>query len=372
MPGRRTQRKKSAPPAETLLAWYDVHRRELPWRAPHGKKADPYRVWLSEIMLQQTTVTAVGPYYRKFLARWPTVRALAAASLDDVLAAWSGLGYYARARNLHRAARSVVADWSGRFPSTAKELRTLPGIGIYTAGAIAAIAFDEPEAAIDANAERVIARYFAIREPMPKAKRAIRAAGPSLVPRARAGDFAQSLMDLGAAICTPKRPACGSCPWQEGCQARALGLQDILPVRAAERVRPLRRGAAFVARDNSGAVFLVRRPTDGLLGGMMQPPLGPWGDDFPCTDEALAQAPFAAPWQKRTGIVRHGFTHFELEIEAYVARVPRRRTLPPDAMWAEPDRLDDVALPTVMRKILAHALNDDQPSLFQARSARRR
>jgi A/G-specific adenine glycosylase len=365
---KKTQAKThDAEPSAQLLAWYDVHRRELPWRARRGERADPYRVWLSEIMLQQTTVAAVGSYYRKFLERWPRVEDLADAPLDDVLAAWAGLGYYARARNLHRAAKVVAGEMGGVFPTTAETLRALPGIGAYTAGAIAAIAYDEREAAMDANAERVIARLEAIRTPVPKAKIEIRAAGQALVPEKRAGDFAQALMDLGSAICTPKRPACSSCPWTAICKARARGIQEQLPVKAAERDRPLKRGAAFVARDAKGAVLLVKRPENGLLGGMMQPPLGPWTENFPTPKEALLQAPFRASWKKRAGVVRHGFTHFELEIEVYVAHVDKRPVC--DGRWIAPANFADVALPTVMRKILTHALDDGGP-LFNSRKSR--
>jgi A/G-specific adenine glycosylase len=334
--------------AARLLAWYDRHRRELPWRAPTGERADPYRVWLSEIMLQQTTVQAVAGYYRKFLARWPTVRDIADAPLDDVLAAWAGLGYYARARNLHKAAQVVARDLGGAFPDTMEGLRALPGVGAYTAGAIAAIAYDLPEAAMDANAERVVARLFAVEEPLPKAKERIRAFGQSLVPNRRAGDFAQAMMDLGSAICTPKRPGCMSCPLFDDCAARKLGIQEMLPVKGAKAVRPLKRGAAFVALDADGAVLLVRRPESGLLGGMMQPPLGPWTDEFPSTEEALAQAPFKARWRKQLGVVRHGFTHFELEIEVYSARVTAHPKA--EGRWIKDWR--DAALPTVMRKIV--------------------
>ena len=349
MPARSGQ-KQAFPQraAPLLLAWYDVHRRVLPWRALPGERADPYRVWLSEIMLQQTTVAAVAGYYRDFLRRWPDVAALAAAPLDDVLTAWAGLGYYARARNLHAAAKVVASDYGGRFPETAEGLRKLPGIGAYTAGAIAAIAFDERQAAVDANAERVLARVFAVEEPMPKAKPRLRELGQSLVPEKRAGDFAQALMDLGSAICTPKRPNCMLCPWMADCEARKRGIQELLPMKGEERVRPMKRGAAFVARDASGAVLLEKRPEKGLLGGMMQPPLGPWKDDFPSKTEALKQAPFKAAWKKRPGIVRHGFTHFELEIEVYEAEVDKRPDVP--GRWVQD--LKTAALPTVMKKIV--------------------
>ena len=348
-----------------LLAWYDIHRRVLPWRAPKGKRADPYRVWLSEIMLQQTTVQAVGNYYRKFLALWPDVTALADARQEDVLAAWAGLGYYARARNLHAAAKRVAHEMGGRFPITAEGLRALPGVGGYTSAAIAAIAYDEKQAAMDANAERVIARAFAVETPMPKAKAELHALCSVLVPK-RAGDFAQALMDLGSAICTPKRPACGNCPWTDDCLARKRNIQEHLPVKAPKPARPLRRGAAFVARDKSGAVLLVKRPDKGLLASMLQPPLGPWTAVFPSSAKALAQAPFSAKWKKRPGIVRHGFTHFALETEVYVAEVTKRPRYVGD--WIALERLGDVALPTVMRKMLEHGLADDGP-LFRSRKA---
>jgi A/G-specific adenine glycosylase len=339
--------------AGRLLAWYDVHRRVLPWRAPKGRRADPYHVWLSEIMLQQTTVQAVAAYYRKFLSQWPTVTDLADAPRDDVLTAWAGLGYYARARNLHAAAQVVAHELGGVFPNTYDGLRALPGVGDYTAGAISAIAFDLPYPAMDANAERVIARYAAIDEPLPKSKPAMRAALQALVPDKRAGDFAQALMDLGSAICTPKRPACMSCPWFDDCLARKRGIQETLPRKGEKAARPLKRGAAFVARDADGAVLLVKRPEKGLLGGMEQPPLGPWAEDFPSGDEAMAQAPFKAKWKKRVGVVRHGFTHFELEIEVYLADVAKRPAF--DGRWVQD--LSTAALPTVMKKIVLHALD---------------
>ena len=266
---------------QVLLDWYDRHRRVLPWRAAPGERADPYRVWLSEIMLQQTTVAAVAPYFMRFLKRWPTVRDLAAAPLDEVLTEWAGLGYYARARNLHACAKAVMERHAGVFPASFESLNALPGIGPYTAGAVGAIAFDIPVPAVDGNAERVISRLYALETAMPAAKPELRRLGEALVPATRPGDFAQALMDLGSAICTPKRPACMSCPLFDDCEGRKQGIQEQLPVKGEKALRPLKRGAAFVARDSTGAVLLVRRPENGLLGGMMQPPLGPWTDDFP-------------------------------------------------------------------------------------------
>jgi A/G-specific adenine glycosylase len=363
MPARASTKKSDI--AGKLLAWYDIHRRVLPWRAPKGRRADPYRVWLSEIMLQQTTVQAVAGYYRKFLERWPAVQDLAAAKEDDVLAAWAGLGYYARARNLHAAAKVVAQEMGGRFPATAAALRELPGVGAYTAGAIAAIAYDERQAAMDANAERVIARLYAVEMPMPKAKVELHRLGMDLVPE-RAGDFAQALMDMGSAICTPKRPACVNCPLTDDCLARARGIQEQVPVKAPKPVRPLKRGAAFVIVDRDGAVLLVKRPDKGLLASMLEPPLGPWETDFPSKTAALKQAPFAADWKKRGGIVRHGFTHFELEIEVYATMVSRRPKMMGE--WVARARLRDVALPTVMRKIVEHGLDEDGP-LFAAQTS---
>jgi len=348
--------KRKRNPATRLLGWYDKNRRALPWRALPGKTPDPYRVWLSEIMLQQTTVAAVDGYFRKFLARWPDVEALAAASLDDVRVAWAGLGYYSRAANLHRTAGIVAREHGGCFPRDAAVLRKLPGIGHYTAGAVASIAFDAPEAAVDANAERVVARLFALEVPLPKGKPELRRLAQTLVPQKRAGDFAQAVMDLGALICTPKRPACTECPWADDCCAYAAGNPERFPQKSAERERPLKRGAAFVARDASGAILLVKRPERGLLGGMLQPPLGPWTLAFPGADEAIAQAPFAAEWKRRTGFVKHGFTHFELEVEVWRADLKRRNGY--GGLWIHPRDFHTVALPTVMRKILVHALEE--------------
>ncbi|HUO02787.1 MAG TPA: A/G-specific adenine glycosylase [Rhizomicrobium sp.] len=368
---RQTKIKKPEPDAAglaaRLLAWYDRHRRVLPWRAPKGKRADPYRVWLSEIMLQQTTVQAVAGYYRKFLERWPDVQALAAAKEEDVLAGWAGLGYYARARNLHAAAKVVANEMGGKFPLTAEALRALPGVGSYTSGAIAAIAYDERQAAMDANAERVIARLYAVATPLPKAKTELHALNLALVPK-RAGDFVQALMDLGSAICTPRRPACANCPWTEDCAARAQGIQESLPRKAPKRARPLKRGAAFVARDASGAVLLVKRPDKGLLASMLEPPLGAWREEFPSPARALKEAPFDAAWKKRMGLVRHGFTHFELEVEVYFVELAKRPKAP--GQWIESNRLGDVALPTVMRKIVAHGLDEGGP-LFAQRPAKK-
>ena len=338
-----------------LVDWYDGHARELPWRSKPGVRPDPYRVWLSEIMLQQTTVQAVKAYFAKFLAAWPTVEALAAAPLDDVLKAWAGLGYYARARNLHACARAVVERFAGRFPESEEELRGLPGIGPYTAGAIAAIAFDHRRAAVDGNVERVISRLKAIATPLPQSKPQIRAIAQSLVPELRAGDFAQALMDLGATICTPKSPNCPICPWTEHCAGRKLGSAGTLPRKAAKKAIPTRLGVAFWIERGDGAVLLRRRPEKGLLGGMMEVPSTEWNARVPVN--AKASAPLAARWSKAPGLVEHTFTHFHLELTVLRATSIIDGGLRGDGdyRWVMRRDLATEALPTVMRKVVALA-----------------
>jgi A/G-specific adenine glycosylase len=340
---------RELPDSASLLAWYDRHRRDLPWRVPPGIRPDPYRVWLSEIMLQQTTVATVKPYFDRFVARWPDISALAAASLDDVLRLWQGLGYYARARNLHACARAVV-DWHrGVFPEEAAALRALPGIGEYTAAAIAAIAFDRRGAAVDGNVERVVARLFAVQKPLPAAKRRIRALATALVPDQRAGDFTQALMDLGATICTPRRPRCVLCPWRSCCAAVATGQAEDLPMREDKPERPFRHGVAFWLTRQDGAVLLRRRPEKGLLGGMTEIPSTPWRAAPWSFDEALDAAPAAVVWSPLPGTVRHGFTHFSLELAVLAG------TGLTDGIWSPVERLGDHALPTLMKKIVRHA-----------------
>jgi A/G-specific adenine glycosylase len=352
------------PAAADLLAWYDRHRRVLPWRATAGATPDPYRVWLSEIMLQQTTVTAVAPYFMRFTARWPTVEALAAAGLDDVLRSWAGLGYYARARNLHACASAVVERYAGRFPSTEAELVALPGIGTYTAAAIAAIGFGARAAAVDGNVERVVARLFAIEQALPAAKPHIRALAAGLVPPRRSGDFAQAMMDLGATICTPTGPACGICPWMNVCKARGRGDPASFPRRVRKAAGRLRRGAAFVALRADGCMLLRSRPPKGLLGGMTEVPTTEWTHEFDA-DNAHLQAPRlrrAKPqWQRVPGIVRHVFTHFPLELVVYRADIPPGAIAPAGARWIPLAALDGEALPSVMRKVVAHAAGESAP-----------
>jgi A/G-specific adenine glycosylase len=338
-----------------LLAWYDRHRRVLPWRAKRGETPDPYRVWLSEIMLQQTTVKAVAPYYRRFVEKWPTVHDLAAAPLDDVLRQWAGLGYYARARNLHACAIEV-AKRGGTFPPGETELRALPGIGAYTAAAIASIAFDRPCVPVDGNVERVVSRLFRVEQPLPAAKPDIRRLTESIAPRSRFGDFAQALMDLGATICTPKTPACALCPWNDSCAAFACGDQETFPRKTAKREGALRRGAAFVALRGGRDVLLRTRPARGLLGGMSEVPGSDWRTDFD-TRTARAAAPFGdAEWRKLAGQVDHVFTHFPLALTVYAASVPARTKAPAGARWVAIDKLPGEALPNLMRKVIAHAL----------------
>jgi A/G-specific adenine glycosylase len=361
-----------APPAGTaiaarLLAWYDRHRRLLPWRALPGERPDPYRVWLSEIMLQQTTVATVGPYFERFLARWPKVEALAAAKLDEVLHAWQGLGYYARARNLHACARAVIRDHGGRFPDTEAALRALPGVGGYTAAAVAAIAFDRRAAPVDGNIERVVARLFAVETPLPKAKAELRRLAARLVPEARAGDFAQGLMDLGSAVCRPRDPLCLACPLVGLCAARAAGVAGELPRREPRAKRPLRHGVVYWIERRDGAVLLRRRPEAGLLGGLMEFPSSDWRAKRWSAAEAAAAAPVAADWQPLPGLVRHGFTHFALELRVLVGR-PKRAGAG-QGVWCRPGDFGGQALPTLMKKVARHALAA-VPASTRVRSSR--
>ncbi len=334
--------------AALILAWYDRHHREMPWRVPPpvlkpggraaGGRPDPYHVWLSEVMLQQTTVAAVGSYFTAFTSRWPDLRALAGAPLEAVLAAWAGLGYYARARNLHRCATAVVARPGGRFPETEAELALLPGIGPYTAAAIAAIAFDRPATVVDGNVERVMARLMAEPDPLPGVKKRLRAHAGALTPSRRPGDYAQAVMDLGATICTPRRPACGLCPWRSACRGRQAGIAETLPRRAPKRVRPTRHGTAFLALDAAGRVLTERRPERGLLGGMLALPSTGWAAVAPAPTP-----PLDADWRP-AGEVRHTFTHFHLRLAVLWTRV---EALPGEALLAAEA---EAAMPTVFAK----------------------
>jgi A/G-specific adenine glycosylase len=347
--------------ANALLAWYDRERRRLPWRAEPGEISDPYKVWLSEIMLQQTTVKAVLPRYALFLRRWPDVAALARAELGEVLGAWAGLGYYARARNLHACARAIVADHGSKFPETEAELRKLPGVGGYTAAAIAAIAFGARATPVDGNIERVVARLFAVTIPLPDAKAEIRALAETLTPAERPGDFAQAMMDLGATICTPRRPACGLCPVRPKCRGYAEGLAGVLPYREERTERPVRRGVTYVAIRADGAVLLRERPLKGLLGGMLETPSSPWVEDAPNGKALQLHAPVKAEWRKVPGLVEHTFTHFHLELSVFRAEVGpypalKRAASPERCRWLKPRELSGAALPSLMRKVISHAL----------------
>ncbi len=347
--------------AARLLDWYGRARRDLPWRAPPGSLADPYRVWLSEIMLQQTTVKAAIPYFEKFTARWPTVAALAEAPEDDILGAWAGLGYYARARNLMACARAIVREHGGRFPEGEAGLRALPGVGPYTAAAIAAIAFGRRASPVDGNIERVVARLFAVESPLPGAKAELRRLAATLAPEARAGDFAQAMMDLGATICAPRRPSCLACPLTDLCAARARNLADRLPARAPRPARPIRYGVAFLAPRSDGALLVRRRPPAGLLARMLEIPSSEWRDAESSLEEALSAAPFPADWRLLAGRVVHTFTHFRLEIRVCRADLPFK-TAPSDiegCFWLPRDSFETAALPSVMRKIAAHGWKAD-------------
>jgi len=343
--------------SESLLHWYDRHSRTLPWRiSPSDGKMgivpDPYHVWLSEVMLQQTTVATVREYFEKFISRWPTLDQLAAASQEDVMKEWAGLGYYSRARNLKKCADAIKADFGGQFPSTQAELIKLPGIGDYTSAAIAAIAFGERAAVVDGNIERVITRYTENSTPLPKVKADCREAMMQVTPAERPGDFVQAMMDLGATICTPRNPACSLCPINENCQAKSAGTQLNFPVKPPKKVKPTRKGAAFIATRDDGAIWLVKRDEKGLLGGMTGVPTSHWtvsGDG----EIGVDAAPCAAPWKQHSGI-RHTFTHFHLELEVWSANTSPEG----EGWWSAPDELPNEALPTVMKKAVSAAVPD--------------
>jgi A/G-specific adenine glycosylase len=353
----RTDEKQAAI-APALLAWYDRHHRDLPWRTPpaelkRGDRPDPYHVWLSEIMLQQTGVETVKPYFLKFIGKWPNVLALAAASTEDVMKAWAGLGYYSRARNLKKCADEVTGRLGGIFPSTEAGLKSLPGIGDYTAAAIGAIAFDLRTAVVDGNVERVVARLCAIELPVREAKREIREIVDAMTPADRPGDFAQAMMDLGATICAPRRPACFLCPLRENCTALARGEPERFPVPAIRSEKPRRVGAAFVVVRPDGAVLLRRRAETGLLGGMTEVPTTGWTarQDGATGSDA---APFAAGW-KHAGAITHVFTHFVLELQVY--RADPQDLAAPANHWGSPaGEIRDEALPTIMKKAIEAAV----------------
>ncbi|SFK25016.1 A/G-specific adenine glycosylase [Falsiroseomonas stagni] len=339
------------PDPALLLAWYDRHKRTLPWRMPSGA-ADPYRVWLSEVMLQQTTVATVGPRYARFLARFPDVASLAAASWEEVAEEWAGLGYYARARNLHAGAKALAA---GGFPTTVEGLRAMPGIGAYTAAAVAAIAFNRPVVPADGNVERVTARIHAVDAPLPAAKPRLAALAQGWMEnpaaRARPGDFAQALFDLGATVCTPRNPACAICPWRDGCAAQKAGIQAGLPRKAAKKARPTRFGVHFLLRDRDGRLLLRRRPDSGLLGGMLEVPGTPWREEGWGAAEAATHAPLPGmDWQPLNGEATHGFTHFELRMALWRAEAPGG--LAPEGLAWWDAAAARAAMPTAMKRLL--------------------
>lgn len=348
---------RDAPSARTLLYWYDANARTMPWRISprdrsEGMRPDPYRVWLSEVMLQQTTVAAVRAYFMKFTELWPTVNSLAAAEDSTVMAEWAGLGYYARARNLLKCARVVAQEHGGRFPETRDELLKLPGIGPYTASAIAAIAFDEPATVVDGNVERVMARIHAVETPLPSAKPELTRLAEALTPGDRPGDYAQAVMDLGATICTPRAPACGICPWMRCCAARMLGTAKELPKKSPKKAKPVRMGLVYVARRDDGAWLLETRPETGLLGGMLGWPGTDWEERLP--EES---PPISAEWTDPGVEVRHTFTHFHLRLALRLACTPvdtgtTRGTFVPSAEFRPS------ALPTVMRKVYDMVVTD--------------
>ncbi len=336
---------------QKLLRWYDRHRRDLPWRARPGETPDPYAVWLSEVMLQQTTVAAVGAYFLKFMKLWPGVQKLAEAPAEAVMQAWAGLGYYSRARNLHACARKVAAEYGGIFPSDEAELRRLPGVGPYTAAAIAAIAYQRPAIVVDGNVERVVARLRALETPFPQAKKAIPGLVAGIAPRTRPGDFAQAMMDLGATVCTPRRPACVLCPLSGDCMARQLDAEDKFPRRAAKKPRPLRRGAVVYLRRADGAVLTRTRPPRGLLGGMEEFFGTEWGEAP--AEEVSPPIPGVTP--AFAGEIDHVFTHFALKLAVFVGEAPLGTRAPEGGRWRRAEDMAGAALPSVMRKAEAQA-----------------
>ncbi len=333
--------------SDDLLSWYDRHQRRLPWRALPGEQADPYRIWLSEIMLQQTVVATVKPYFEKFTQRWPTLQSFAKASLDDVLVAWAGLGYYSRARNLYAAAQIILAN-GGAFPTTSKTLQDLPGIGGYTAAAIAAIAYGEPVTVVDGNVERVVARIFKVEIPLPLAKPELKLLAATLTPQQRPGDYAQAMMDLGATVCVPRNPKCTICPVSGFCKARKAGIQAELPRRAPKQARPQRHGIAYWVQ-HGDKILLRKRPAKGLLGGMVEVPSSSWLTE---TAKIGIDAPVAADWQETGCSITHVFTHFSLELEIVSVKLKKAPVLAAPYLWATLTEMEQLALPSIMRKIV--------------------
>ena len=346
-----------AKPIETsrrVLDWWDRHRRSFPWRAGPGEPADPYRVWLSEVLLQQTSAQTAIPYFERFATLWPRVEDLAAAPLEEVMRAFAGLGYYSRARNMHACAREI-ARRGGAFPQGEAELRALPGVGAYTAAAVAAIAFNRIASPVDGNIARIMTRLSAIDAPIAKARGAIAAAAAALTPADRPGDFAQALMDIGATICAPRNPDCPACPLRPACAGAATGQPQAYPRKERRKPRPRRQGAAFFAQASDGSILLRARPPEGLLGGTVELPGTPWSVDF-APDEAASGAPFPAPWRLAPGAVEQAFTHFSLRLSVYVACLPGNPPAHDGCFWVARQEIERAALSSVMRKAVAHAL----------------
>ncbi|MGI9390462.1 MAG: A/G-specific adenine glycosylase [Boseongicola sp.] len=339
--------------AADLLHWYDSNAREMPWRTGPGERSaglrpNPYRVWLSEIMLQQTTVAAVIKYYQRFVELWPGVEDLAGAPDEVVMGEWAGLGYYARARNLLKCARIVTEEYGARFPDTREELLMLPGIGPYTASAVAAIAYDLPETVVDGNVERVMSRLFAVKTPLKQSKSILTKLATDITPLERSGDYAQAIMDLGATVCTPRSPNCGKCPWRSACAAYAMGRTSQFPVKGSKSPKPVRRGIVYLARRTDGAWLLETRPDKGLLGGMLGWPGGAWAESSP-----VEKPPLDADWRDAGDVVRHTFTHFHLQLRLQIAEVALDAE-PTNGQFVDKTNFDPSKLPTVMRK--AHDL----------------
>jgi len=351
------------PGPNELLSWYDNFGRDLPWRSKGNSKPNPYHVWLSEVMLQQTTVAVVLPYFQRFLYRWPSIEDLSRADLNDVLQMWAGLGYYARARNLHSCAKFLVEKYHGQFPQSEKELMSLPGIGLYTASAILSIAFGISAVVVDGNVERVISRLFKVKDPPLKSKVLIRELASKLTPKYRSGDYAQAIMDLGSTVCKPKSPLCNLCPWQDACEANITDCVNDFPRKIVKARKPNKSGICFWLTRPDGTVLLRRRKLEGLLGGMMEIPSTPWEDRRWCLRDAINFFPLSVSsnsWKSVKGSILHPFSHFNLRLEIRVAELINSNDLvtDKDIVWADIDKLDSYALPSVMVKVANHVIQN--------------